>query len=254
MPLPPETCWFDELAGFLGRAYWAPNTSKVQAFTSGTEQEVAFLVERLGLREGSRVLDVGCGPGRHSLALARRGIDVVGVDHSDVFIELAREAAKNEGLGAQFRRVDVRALDEHDGFDAVICLCQGGFGLLGGREDERLLARFAAALRQGGRLALSAFHVAFAVRFLERGDQFDPATGVNHERATLRDADGVEKEFDLWTTCFTVRELRLMAAAAGLVVDTVSGVAPGKYGDDAPRLEHPELLLVAARHGEKEAR
>ena len=71
---------------------------------------------------------------------------------------------------------------------------------------------------------------------------------MNHERATLRDADGIEQEFDLWTTCFTARELRLMAAAGGLVVESVSGVAPGKYGDDAPRLEHPELLLIGA-HG-----
>src|SRR4029079_12064094 len=147
----------------------------------------------------------------------------------------------------EFRTQDVRELDEHGDFDAAICLCQGGFGLLGGTEDAALLERFAAALRPGGRLALSAFHVAFAVRFLETGEQFDAATGVNHERATLRDESGAEQEFDLWTTCFTARELRLMDTADGLVVESVSGVTPGKYGDDAPSLEHPELLLVAAR-------
>jgi SAM-dependent methyltransferase len=241
MPPVPEGPWFDEAARFLGTAYLR------NAFTYGTEQEVAFLVARLGLHAGSRVLDVGCGPGRHSLALARLGIDVVGVDHSDVFIALARNAAAAENLTPEFRELDVRDLDEHEAFDAVICLCQGGFGLLGGREEDGLLDRFARALRPGGRLALSAFHVAFAVRFLESGDRFDPATGVNHERATLRDAEGAEQEFDLWTTCFTARELRLMAGAAGLVVESVSGVAPGKYGDDAPRVEHPELLLLAAR-------
>jgi SAM-dependent methyltransferase len=239
--LPPDGPWFDDLARFLGPAYLR------NAFTYGTEQEIAFLFERLDLHAGSRVLDVGCGPGRHSLALARRGVEVVGIDHSDEFIDLARQAADAEELSVEFRITDVRELEERGDFDAVICLCQGGFGLLGGRDDEDLPARFAAALRPGGRLALSAFHVAFAVRFLETGDQFDPATGVNHERATLRDANGVEQEFDLWTTCFTPRELRLMAAAAGLVVESVSGVAPGKYGDDAPRLEHPELLLLAAR-------
>jgi SAM-dependent methyltransferase len=245
MPPVPEEPWFDEAARFLGTAYLR------NAFTYGTEQEVAFLVARFGLHAGSRVLDVGCGPGRHSLALARLGIDVVGVDHSDAFIELARNAAAEENLAAEFRELDVRDLDEHEAFDAVICLCQGGFGLLGGREEDGLLTRFARALRPGGRLALSAFHVAFAVRFLESGDQFDPATGVNHERATLRDAEGAERDFDLWTTCFTARELRLMAAAAGLVVESVSGVFTGKFGDDAARLEHPELLLLAAR-GQKE--
>jgi SAM-dependent methyltransferase len=241
MPPVPEGPWFDELAAFLGPAYLR------NAFTYGTEQEVTFLFERLGLRAGSRVLDLGCGPGRHALALARRGVQVVGIDHSDDFIALARQSAAAVGLSAEFRAADVRALDEHGDFDAVICLCQGGFGLLGGREDEALIARFAAALRPGGRLALTAFHVAFAVRFLEANDGFDPTTGVHHERATLRDPDGVEQEFDLWTTCFTPRELRLMAAAAGLVVDSVSGVAPGRYGDDPPRVDHPEILLVATR-------
>jgi SAM-dependent methyltransferase len=241
MPPVPEVPWFDELARFLGTAYLR------NAFTYGTEQEVAFLVQRLGLHAGSRVLDVGCGPGRHSLALARRGIDVVGVDHSDVFIDLARNAAAEENLNAVFCKQDVRDIDEHDAFDAVICLCQGGFGLLGGRESTALLERFAAALRPGGRLALTAFHVAFAVRFLDAGDRFDPATGVHHERATLRDPDGTEQDFDLWTTCFTPRELRLMATAAGFNVESVSGVAPGGYGDDRPGLEHPEILLFAQR-------
>jgi SAM-dependent methyltransferase len=245
MPPVPDGPWFDEIAAFLGPAYLR------NAFTYGTEQEIAYLWERLDLKPGSRVLDVGCGPGRHALALARRGASVVAIDHADEFIALARDAAAAEGLSAEFRAQDVRDLGEQGEFDAVICLCQGGFGLLGGKEDEGMMARFAAALLPGGRLALSAFHVAFAVRFLERNEQFDPATGVNHERATLRDAQGAEKEFDLWTTCFTARELRLMAGAAGLAVESVAGVSPGKYGDDAPRLEHPELLLVAAKAREE---
>jgi SAM-dependent methyltransferase len=240
-PPVPDEPWFDELAAFLGPAYLR------NAFTYGTEQEVAFLVERLELDNTSRVLDLGCGPGRHALALARRGIEVVGVDHSEAFVELATQAAEAERLSARFERADVRALDVENHFDAVICLCQGGFGLLGGQEDVALLVRFARALKPGGRLALTAFHLAFAVRFLEDGEHFDPATGVNHETATLRDPEGVEQAFDLWTTCFTPRELNLMASAAGLAVDQLSGVAPGHYGDDRPTLQHPEVLLLATR-------
>jgi hypothetical protein len=70
---------------------------------------------------------------------------------------------------------------------------------------------------------------------------------VNHERATLRDEAGNERDFDLWTTCFTAREVRLLALGAGLVVDGVHGVTPGRYARTAVTLDDPELLLLASR-------
>jgi SAM-dependent methyltransferase len=241
-PTPVNPRWFMPIARFLGPAYLR------NAFTKGTEQEVAFLVDALGLEPGESVLDVGCGPGRHALALARRGIDVVGVDRSDDFITLARDAAVSDGLPARFEVGDVRKLAYDAEFDAVVCLCQGGFGLLGGRDEPRAFERIAAALRPGGRLALTAFSAVFAVRFLEAGESFDPATGVLHERSTVRNEDGEEEVFDLWTTCFTARELELLAGRAGLEVVGVHGVAPGRYGTAPPTLDDPELLLLARRH------
>jgi SAM-dependent methyltransferase len=216
------------------------------AFTKGTEQEVGFLVERLGLEPGDRVLDVGCGPGRHSLALARRGIETHGVDLSPDFVALAQQAAKEEDLPATFAVQDVRTLQTDEPYDAVICLCQGGFGLLGG-DDAAVIGRIAATIRPRGRLALTAFSAPFAIRWLEDGEEFDPETGVLHERATVRNEAGEEREFDLWTTCFTPRELRATAERAGLTVDGVHGVKPGGYSTDRPTLEHPELLLFARR-------
>src|SRR6266487_1898037 len=94
--------WFDPIAAHLGRSYWAPDTGRVMAFTKGTEQEVEFLVDALSLAPDDRVLDVGCGPGRHALALARRGIDVVGVDRSPDFLRLACDAASREALPVTF--------------------------------------------------------------------------------------------------------------------------------------------------------
>jgi SAM-dependent methyltransferase len=233
--------WFDEVASFLGPAYLR------NAFTKGTEQEVEFLVGALALEPGMRVLDVGCGPGRHALALARRGMEVVGVDRSREFLRLAGEVADAEGLTVNFVELDVRDLDFDGEFDAVICLCQGGFGLLGGHDEPDVFRRIAAALQPAGCLALSAFSAAFAVRFLEDGETFDPATGVLHERSLVRDPEGNEREFDLWTTCFTARELELLAASAALCVDAVYGVTPGRYGARPPAIEHPELLLLARR-------
>ena len=241
MPPVPSGPWFNEIARFLGPAYLR------NAFTKGTEQEVAFLVDEFELAPGHRVLDVGCGPGRHALALARRGIAVDGVDLSRDFVDLARESAAAEGLGARFEAGDVRDLAYDGEFDVVICLCQGGFGLLGGRDEPLVFERIAAAVRGGGRLALTAFSAAFAARFLEEGESFDPATGVLHERSTVRNEQGVEQVFDAWTTCFTARELEMLAERAGLEVDGVHGVTPGRYGTAPPTLDHPELLLLARR-------
>jgi SAM-dependent methyltransferase len=240
---PPTTDehWFDAVADYLGPAYLR------NAFTKGTEQEVDFLVDALRLEPGMRVLDVGCGPGRHSLSLARRGYDVVGVDHSAEFVRLAREAARAERLAVSFEELDVRALDRPGEFDATICLCQGGFGLLGGRDETAVFGRIARTLRPGGALAVSAFSAAFAVRHLEAGEEYDPATGVLHEQATVRNPDGVDAPFDLWTTCFTARELELLAASAGLDDVVVHGVTPGAYRAQAPTLDHHELLLLARR-------
>jgi SAM-dependent methyltransferase len=233
--------WFNEVAAFLGPAYLR------NAFTKGTEQEVDFLVGALGLVPGMRVLDVGCGPGRHALALARRGIEVEGVDLSPEFVRLAREAAAAEDLPATFRELDVRDLAFAAEFDAAVCLCQGGFGLLGGTDDEAVIARIARAVRPGGGVAVSAFSSYFALHWLEDGDAFDPATGVNHEVATLRNEAGEETTADLWTTCFTVRELSLLARGAGLVVDGIHGVRPGAYATTPVTLDQPELLLLARR-------
>ncbi len=223
---------FEALADHAGHAYLR------YSFTRGTEQEAAWLVDRLELRPGMRVLDVGCGPGRHAHALARAGVEVVGVDIAAAFLAAA-------GAGT-WVRADARRLPFAPGsFDAAVSLCQGGFGLLGGAGDELVLREMAAAVKKGGRIALTAFSAYFAVRHLEPGETFDAATGVNHERADVRNPEGAVETFDLWTTCFTPRELRLMAAAAGLHLTGLWAVAPGSYADRPPDLEHPEFLLTA---------
>ena len=75
----PGEPYFAAVADRLGEAYLRYN------FTKGTSQEVAFLIETLRLPPGARILDVGCGPGRHAVALAQAGLSVTGVDVSARF-------------------------------------------------------------------------------------------------------------------------------------------------------------------------
>jgi SAM-dependent methyltransferase len=244
----PAGHWFEPLADHLGEAYLR------YSFTKGTDQEVDFLVDALGLGPGDRVLDVGCGPGRHAHALARRGLVVHGVDISPRFVDLARRDAPP---GATFSVGDARALDVDGRFEAAISLCQGAFGLTGGPAaegvdpgvelDGPVLAGMASALCAGGRVAVSAFSAYFAVRWSEDGETFDAEHGVNHERTELRNAEGTATEADLWTTCYTPRELRLLARAAGLEPEAVWSVTPGRYRRAAPTTESPEFLLIAQK-------
>jgi SAM-dependent methyltransferase len=235
--------WFEPIAEHLGSAYLR------YSFTKGTVQEVDFLVRELALQPGMRVLDVGCGPGRHAHELARRGLVVHGIDISERFVELARDAAP---AGATFERMDARELAFEAEFDLVICLCQGAFGLMTANgDDERVLSGMARALRPGGQLALSAFNAYFAVKYFdgegEGQSTFDADTGVNHERTEVRSETGESTTVDLWTGCYTPRELRVLCRAAGLVVESVNSVEPGAYALATPTVETAEFLVVARR-------
>jgi len=189
------------------------------------------------------VLDVGCGPGRHARALAERGVEVVGLDISERFVELA---GRDAPPGATFVRADARHMDFDGEFDAAISLCQGAFGLVPG-EDGEVLRRMVRALKPGGRAVVTAFSAYFQVRWLGEADAFDVDAGVNHETTPVRDEAGEEATFDLWTSVFTPRELRLLAAAAGAEVEAIWSVSPGAYGRTPPDLEHPEFLVVLHR-------
>ena len=235
--------WFEPVAEHLGAAYLR------YSFTKGTGQEVGFLLDELGLKPGDRLLDVGCGPGRHSYAFAEAGVEVVGVDISQRFVDLATASAPP---GATFRRLDARRLPFEAEFDAAISLCQGAFGLAGGPgapldADADVLHGIGRALEPGGVAAVSAFSAYFQVRYLEEFDTFDAEAGVNHERTEVMDEQGTPTEVDLWTTCFTPRELRLLAERSGLRTRGVWSVSPGSYARQEPTVETHEFLLVAER-------
>lgn len=234
--------WFESVARYLGDSYLK------YSFTKGTKQEIDFLVEALPLVGGDRVIDIGCGPGRHCNELAIRGYKAFGIDISATFIEQASASAVE---GASFRRLDARLLQDeielHGKFDVAICLCQGAFGVMLDESDDLDVLRGAAAvLRPGGLLALSAFNSYFSIRH-HTDAQFDVDRGVSHERTVLRNPAGEEMETDLWTGCYTPRELRMACSIVGLEIVRIYGVEPGKYGLIEPSVDLPEYLLVARK-------
>lgn len=229
--------WYRPVAAHLGEAYLR------YSFTYGTAQEVEFLTAELGLENGGRLLDVGCGPGRHAVEFARKGIDVVGVDISPDFAALARSRARDAGVNVAVFEMDAHELPFEDEFDAAISLCEGAFGL--GLDDLRILRGMARALKSGGRVAAGAPNVFYVVEHLSETGQFDPASMQYVERVLVKGADGSEREFELTNSCYTPREMTWIANGAGLEPEAVWGVTPGGYGKNPPTSEHPELLLRA---------
>lgn len=228
--------WFEPMADHMGPAYLR------YSFTKGTRQEVDHIIEVLHLTPGMRVLDVGCGPGRHAYELAERGFIVHGIDISSTFIEIANQGAP---VGATFERMDARDMTFSSEFDAVICLCQGAFGLMTANgHDIDVLRGMRQALKDDGRLALSAFNAYFAVKYHDAAT-FDADTGVAHERTEVKNQSGQGIEVDLWTGCYTPRELRLMLTTCGLEIQSISSVNPGEYSEALPTTESSEFLVVA---------
>lgn len=236
--------WFEDLASHMKDAYLR------YSFTKGTTQEVDFILDTTGAKAGCAFIDVGCGPGRHSLELARRGMQVTGIDVSHEFIEIAQRSSAAESLSnAKFQRLDARDLVNHASlhakFDFAICLCQGAFGLMvDDQHDVKILAGIRRSLKDQGVLVLSAFNAYFSVK--HHGDaEFDAYSGVSHETTDIRNELGEVKRVDLWTGCYTPRELRLVFNLAGFDILSISSVEPGQYSNADCSTESPEFLVVA---------
>jgi SAM-dependent methyltransferase len=239
-PKHPGNPYFESIAETLGASYLR------YSFAKGTAQEVPFLLDVLGLAPGQRVLDVGCGPGRISVALAQAGLSVTGVDVSRKFLDIAAERAKAAGVPAGFFEVDARQMPFEDTFHAAIAICQGAFGLMG-KDDSLIMRRMMEAVVPGGVVVITAFSAYFEARHTRPGASFDADEGIVHEATSIADESGEQHAIDLWNSVYTPRELRLLALGVGLVPEAVWSVEPGDFARREPDLEHPELMLLARR-------
>lgn len=128
---------------------------KNQSWTENTGEQVDFIIKSLNLKGDERVLDLACGYGRHSLEFARRGYTVTGVDITKAYIEDAKEAAKREGLKAEFICSDIRDVNFTQEFDVVINMGDGAIGYLeSDAENLKIFDIIARALKVGGKCFL----------------------------------------------------------------------------------------------------
>ena len=106
--------------------YW---NLRSEGFSSSIREEEEFkgvaladkLISDAGLRPGSKVLDIGCGPGLFTMVLSGRGMDVTGIDYSDEMLNRARANAHERGIDAEFMKMDACDLTFEDrSFDAIV--------------------------------------------------------------------------------------------------------------------------------------
>jgi SAM-dependent methyltransferase len=135
-----------------------------------TTKEVDFLVQELSLSKGSRVLDLFCGTGRHSIELVRRGIVAVGIEFNADYLRLAAARAQAAGVAPTFVQGDVRDTDFGDGYDAIIIMYHS-FGYFEDAEDRRILQKVYKALRPGGYLFLEILSRDFLIRNFQAKDE-----------------------------------------------------------------------------------
>ncbi len=212
--------------------------------------EARQVVELLALPEQARILDLGCGPGRHSLALARLGHRVTGVDATGPYLELARSRAMEEGLTIDFVHDSMLNFRREAAFDGITCLFTS-FGYFESREDDqRVLNNMFANLRPCGRAVIDVFGKETMARI------YTPRRWqeVGNGRYWLTDSDvesawekvrnkwvfvggGETREFQFSHRIYSGGELDIMMRAAGFAdVRILGGLDGAPYDRNAVRL------------------
>lgn len=212
--------------------------------------EVDQIVKRLRIKPGARVLDLCCGPGRHSIELARRGFRVTGVDRTRTYLDDARKLARKEKVDVEFVRSDMRRFRRPRAFDAVINMFTAFGYFRRPADDVRVAENIAASLKPGGVLLMELMgKERLAKIFTPRGWHRDPGGAIIlEERWVTDDFSWVENQ---WTIIrkgrtrtysvehrlYSAAELKALLRKAGFRRARACGSLDGApYDDKAERL------------------
>ena len=267
MGTPPETPWY---VRFFQSDYLRVYGHTLQQ--DRTDLETQFAIHALGIQPHHRVLDLCCGQGRHSIALAKTGLDVTGVDLSTEMLDIAYETAAREGVspvnagnaegkaGLKLQQADMRQLpdDFENQFDATINMFSS-FGYLESEDDDQqVLHQIAKSLKPGGKLLMDLLNREWVIINNEEFDWQQHEDGrvvlerrvlsleksINHLTYTEVLPDGTRRVMsDLQMRLYTLTEMIKMLANAGLTLQNVYG---GFSGEDYT-VNTRRMIILAAK-------
>ncbi|MDP3387561.1 MAG: class I SAM-dependent methyltransferase [Eubacteriales bacterium] len=248
--------WYEKLFENYGEQY------DKESFTQGTIGECDFIEKELNYDKSLRIIDVGCGTGRHAIELTKRGYSVTGIDLSESQLKKAREKADRENLKIDFLKHDARSLPYYKQFDVAIMLCEGGFPLM--ETDEmnfEILENVAKSLKSPAKLIFTTLNGLFPLLhsiddFHETGkheegahyksDGFDFMTMRDHNVTTFIDDDGNEHTLVCNERYYMPSEIKWLLKSLGFKKIEIFGAKIGAYSrEDKLSAEDYEMLVLA---------
>ena len=235
---------------FADEAFWRETYSFMfpDSRLAAAATEVEQIITLTGCDNG-RVLDLACGPGRHSVAFARRGFRVTGVDRSPFFLERARANAEDAAVDVEWIQSDMRDFRRPEAFDLAICLFTS-FGFFQEDADNRqVLANVESCLKPGGTFVLDVLGKEVLAGMFTSTTSRDLADGLIVHRHKIVDdwsrienewivlRDGVPRTFHFSHWLYSARELTDMFFRAGFAEVQVYGDLGGaSYDEKGTRL------------------
>jgi 2-polyprenyl-3-methyl-5-hydroxy-6-metoxy-1,4-benzoquinol methylase len=250
--------WYEELFENYGVQY------DRESFVQGTVGECDFFEQEIGANKELKILDIGCGTGRHSIELSKRGYTVTGVDLSDSLLSKAREKAAKENLTITFRKEDARNLPFNAEFDLAIMICEGAFPLMETDEmNYQILMSAGKALRPGGKLIFTTLNGLFPLfnsvkDFLAQAaepgnattDQisFDLMTFREHSVTEVVDDNGARKQLVCNERFYVPSEISWLLKTAGFGKSEIFGAKLGAFSRlDKLTVNDFEMLVVGEK-------